>query len=62
MRFKNLPLRLQLLIIIQCLAAAATAYGSWKTPQLQDGWMLGFLILVTYWPGLSLFLPRLLGM
>ncbi len=24
--------------------------------------MLGFLVLVTYWPGLSLFLPRLLGM
>jgi C4-dicarboxylate transporter DctM subunit len=24
--------------------------------------MLGFLVLVTYWPELSLFLPRLLGM
>ena len=24
--------------------------------------MLGFLVLVTYWPGLSLWLPRLLGM
>jgi len=24
--------------------------------------MLGFLVLVTYWPGLSLFLPRMLGM
>ena len=24
--------------------------------------MLGFLVVVTYWPGLSLFLPRLLGM
>lgn len=24
--------------------------------------MLGFLVVVTYWPGLSLFLPRMLGM
>ena len=24
--------------------------------------MLGFLVIVTYWPGLSLFLPKLLGM
>jgi C4-dicarboxylate transporter DctM subunit len=24
--------------------------------------MLGFLVIVTYWPGLSLWLPRLLGM
>jgi len=24
--------------------------------------MLVFLVIVTYWPGLSLFLPRLLGM
>jgi C4-dicarboxylate transporter, DctM subunit len=24
--------------------------------------MLVFLMIVTYWPGLSLFLPRLLGM
>jgi C4-dicarboxylate transporter, DctM subunit len=24
--------------------------------------MLGFLVVVTYWPGLSLWLPRLLGM
>jgi C4-dicarboxylate transporter, DctM subunit len=24
--------------------------------------MLGFLVLVTYWPELSLFLPRYLGM
>jgi len=26
------------------------------------GTMLAFLIVVTYWPGLSLILPRLLGM
>ena len=24
--------------------------------------MLAFLVIVTYWPGLSLFLPKLLGM
>jgi len=24
--------------------------------------MLGFLVVVTYWPELTLFLPRLLGM
>ena len=24
--------------------------------------LLAFLVIVTYWPGLSLFLPRLLGM
>jgi C4-dicarboxylate transporter, DctM subunit len=24
--------------------------------------MLGFLVIVTYWPDLTLFLPRLLGM
>jgi C4-dicarboxylate transporter DctM subunit len=24
--------------------------------------MLVFLVIVTYWPGLTLFLPRLLGM
>jgi C4-dicarboxylate transporter, DctM subunit len=24
--------------------------------------MLAFLVVVTYWPGLSLWLPRLLGM
>jgi C4-dicarboxylate transporter, DctM subunit len=24
--------------------------------------MLGFLVVVTYWPGLSLWFPRLLGM
>src|SRR4051794_4668639 len=45
MRFKNLIPRLQALIIIQCLAAAVTAYASWRAFQPQDAWMLAFLVL-----------------
>lgn len=45
MRFQTLPLRLQLLIIGQSLAAAVTAYLSWETPNPDQAGMLAFLVL-----------------